>query len=241
MERADVTEARGERTAPIDILLVGEQTIVREGLRKLFEGEPGFRVVGDAPDADAAAPLTVLFNPDIVIVSLSSRRFPRTLRDLQHVIATRSRARTILMTTTIDRPHVVQAQALGVSGILLRETSAQMLLDSVRSVACGHRWLGTGPVAELAELGSRRRPFQGNRFGLTGREMEVLEGVLRADSNKIIARRLAIAEPTVKQHLSNIFTKVGVVTRLQLAVAARHHGLTGDVGASAGLITTTAA
>jgi DNA-binding NarL/FixJ family response regulator len=229
------------RTAPIDIVLVGEQLIVREGLRKLLEGDAGFRVVADAADADQAVTLIAAHKPHVVIVSLSSRRFPRTLRPLQHMIASCSHARTILMTTTIDRAQIAHAHLLGVSGILLRETSPQLLFDSVRSVARGRCWLGCEPVNELAEPAARRRSFQDNRFGLTERELEVVEGVLRADSNKSIAQRLSIAEPTVKQHLSNIFTKVGVMTRLQLAIAARQFGLTRGVATGGSLITTTAA
>src|SRR5215467_13404434 len=99
MERPDVTEAGVERTAPIDVVLIAEQLIVREGLRKILEGDAGFRVVADAADADRAIALVAGLRPDVVVVSLSSRRFPRTLRPLLHMIGRCSHARTILMTT----------------------------------------------------------------------------------------------------------------------------------------------
>jgi DNA-binding NarL/FixJ family response regulator len=80
----------------------------------------------------------------------------------------------------------------------------------------------------FAEGRSHELPLFGNRFGLTKRELEVVQGVLRADSNRKIAHQLSIAEATVKHHLANIFVKVGVPTRLQLAVFAMRHRLTAE-------------
>src|SRR6266850_5952057 len=121
-----------ESTARIDILLLSEQLIFREGLRKLFEGEPGFSVVADVSDADQAMKAIADARPDVVIASLSGRLLPRMLRKLQNLTAG-SEVRTILLTTTptIEKAHVVQAQELGVSDILLKETSPQVLFNSV--------------------------------------------------------------------------------------------------------------
>jgi two-component system, NarL family, nitrate/nitrite response regulator NarL len=224
MESTAFAEERVNCTAPIDVLLLGDQLIFREGLRKLFEGEPGFNVVGDASDADQAMKAIADLSPDIVIVSLSGRLLPRMLRKLEE-LAGGSQVRTILL-TTIENKHIAQAQELGVSVVLMSETSPQVLFDSARSVAAGRTWLRRGPLNDLADGRRHRSAIHGNRFGLTDRELEVVQAVRRGDSNKKIASQLSITSDTVKRHLTNIFSKVGVVTRVQLAVFAQDHKLT---------------
>jgi DNA-binding NarL/FixJ family response regulator len=226
MERTVVREERFDRAAPIDILLLSEQVIFREGLRKLFEGEPGFNVVGDVSDADQALKVIADVRPDIVIASLSGRLLPRMLRKLQNLTAG-SHVRTILLTTTptIEKAHVVQAQELGVSDILLKETSRQVLFKSVRRVAAGECRSGREPSNDLAER-RHRSPIHTNQFGLTQRELEVVQAVVRGDSNRKVACELSITQHTVKRHLANIYGKVGVFSRLQLAVFAMDQRLT---------------
>ena len=120
---------------------------------------------------------------------------------------------------------LVQSPHVDVSGILFERTSPQVLFDSVRSVMGGSCWLGRERLDDLAEGLRDLNPPSSNRFGLTERELEILEGVRRGDTNRTIARRLCITHDTVKHHLTNIFTKIGVCTRLQLAVFAIDHKL----------------
>lgn len=228
MEATTVTAERVHPTAPIDILLVGEQRVLRDALRKLFEGEPGFNVVGDASDAGQALNAIRELSPDVVIVNLPGRRLAGMMPAMEDLTAAGSHARTILLTTTIEKTHILQAQELGVSGILVRETPARVLFESVKSVAAGHCWLGRKPLEDLGQARRHLIRVRKNRFELTERELEVVQAVLRADTNKSIASRLSITEEAVKYHLSNIFTKVGVFTRLQLAVFAMNHKLTPD-------------
>lgn len=230
METTVVTEERLYRTVPIDILLVAEHTDVRDGLRKLFADDNGFRVVGNASDADEAAQVLADIRPDVVIVNLSGRALPRILRQMQALTAAGSQARTILLTAALEKAQIVQAQEFGVSGIVLRDASAAVLCESVRSVAAGQRWLGHRSTSELVESRRVHNPIAKSRFGLTSRELEIVEAVLRADTNRKIASQLSISQDTVKHHLTSIFTKVGVLTRLQLAVFATRHKLTMDAG-----------
>ena len=228
MDITAITDGFDQRTAPIDILLVGEQLIIREGLRRLFEEEPGFRVVGDAADADQAARAIAAIKPDIVIVSLWGRLLPRMLRKLETLTAAGSHTRTILLTTTMEETNIVQAHELGVSGILLKETTPQMLFESVRSVAAGQCWLDQEAVDNLGQGRPHSSPIHNNRFGLTNREVEILEAVLRAETNRAIATQLSIRQDSVRHHLTNIFTKVGVLSRMQLAEYAMKNRLTAD-------------
>ena len=226
MDITAIIDGFDQRITPIDIVLVGEQLIFREALRKLFDGEPGFRVVGDAPDADQASTAIAALKPDVVIVSLWGRLLPRMLRKLERLTAAGSHTRTILLTTTIEETNIVQAHELGVSGILLKETTPQMLFESVRAVAAGQCWLDQEPVHDLGQGRQHSSPDHHNRFGLTNRELEILEAVLRTETNRAIASQLSIRQDSVRHHLTNIFTKVGVLSRLQLAEYALSHRLT---------------
>jgi DNA-binding NarL/FixJ family response regulator len=220
MEPVPATSEGIDDTPTVEILLVDEQLIFCEGLRKLFEGERGFRVVASAADPDEAVRLVEAHKPDIVIVSLTGRPLVRLLQMLQDLTAAGHPARTIVLTTALEKTLIFQLSQIGVSGILLEQTSPQVLFDSVRSVVSGYCWLGRERLHDLAESLRPLNPAPRNRFRLTPRELEIAESVRRGDTNRTIARRLGITHYTVKHHLTNIFTKVGVCTRLQLAVFA---------------------
>jgi len=206
MHSTPVTEERVDRTVPIDILLVGEQTMFREGLRKVFEGQPGLSVVGEASDADQALKAIADLAPDIVIVGLSGLPLARTMQTLQDLACAGSRARTILLTTAIENTHIVQAQQLGVSGILLSETSPHVLFESVRHVAAGGCWFGREPVKDLAEGLRYASPVDEDRLGSSTLDLEIVNAVVRADINWRIACQLSISHEAVRHHRSNVFT-----------------------------------
>jgi DNA-binding NarL/FixJ family response regulator len=96
----------------------------------------------------------------------------------------------------------------------------------------GHYWIGREQLTDMADAVALPAPTDRTRFRLTPRELEIVDGVRRGETNKSIARQLSITENTVKHHLTTIFSKVGVVTRLQLAVFAIHHKLELDPGVS---------
>ena len=131
---------------------------------------------------------------------------------------------------TIERKHVVQALQLGASGMLLKDTSAQLMFASIRCVMEGHCWIGRERLTGMTETVARPAPATQTLSRLTPRELEIVDAVRRGDTNKTIARDLSIAENAVKHHLTAIFSKVGVVTRLQLAVVAMNQNL--DRGAA---------
>ena len=229
MEPVTATSERVDDTPTIEILLVDEQLILCEGLRKLIEGEPGFNVVGSTGDPEEAVRLVEDRKPDVVIVSLTGRPLVRMLQMLQELTAAGHPARTIVLTAAPEKTPIFQSPHIDVSGILFERTSPQVLFDCVRSVVGGYYWLGRERLGDLAEGLRHLNQANENRFGLTSRELEILEGVRRGDTNRTIARQLCITHDTVKRHLTNIFTKVGVCTRLQLAVFAIDHKLSRDL------------
>src|SRR4051794_20294425 len=148
METATVINEHVTDREAIDVLLVGGTPAVRERLRQLLDGEPGFNVAGDAPNAAEALRTFAGTRPDVVIVNLSGSPLARTMRMLRRLTA--AGTRTILLANAIEKTNIVQAQQLGVAGILAKDTPPQLLFESVRSVAAGYGWLGRSAVDDLA-------------------------------------------------------------------------------------------
>ena len=219
----------------IAVLLASEHLIIREGLRKLLEGEPGVVVVGDVSDPHEAMTVARAVKPHVVIVGFSGRPLIRTLRSLHQLAPAGEYGRAIVLAARINNKQMAQALQLGACGILLKETSAKVLIESVRTVAAGETV--APPTNGGSDNGGPPPPLRGRdgvvpapQFGLTSRELEIVAAVRRGESNRAIARRLALSEDTVKHHLTNVFDKTGVASRLELALFAMQHGLGDNAG-----------
>jgi two-component system, NarL family, nitrate/nitrite response regulator NarL len=225
-------------TPAIKVLLASEHLIIREGLRKLLESDPGVAVVGDVSDPQEALTVTRAVKPDVVIVGFCGRLLIKTLRSLRQLAPAGEYGRVIVLAPRIDKKQTIQALQLGVGGILLKDTSARALAESVHKVAAGER---IGAPHDLTGSGDTPHHTDGSggtaqQFGLTSRELDIVAAVRRGDSNRAIARRLALSEDTVKHHLTSVFDKTGVGSRLELAVFAMQYGLGDDGLASQTLI-----
>src|SRR5262249_35826626 len=174
------SEACVLRSAAIDILLVGGRREVRERLRSVLDSEPGFRVVADASSAGQALRANPDVEPDVVIVMPSGGPLARTMRVLRGGLLDGHRVRTIVLTSAAERASLQQARELGVSQVLSASTSRSLLIDTVRLLGAG----GQQTLDERA--GQRNRePIHGNPFGLTTRELEVVEAVVRSFLNNL--------------------------------------------------------
>jgi two-component system, NarL family, nitrate/nitrite response regulator NarL len=212
------------------IVIVDEHLLFREGLKRMLEDEPGFAVVGNASEPAEAVRTTQEWKPDLLIAGLSGRPLVRMMQMLRGLPANGHMVRTLVLTTTAEAARMLEVLQLGAAGIVLRESSSQDLLKSIRRLLADHAWIERqrasgvleAPRHEPAVLGPMRdeRPF-----GLTPREQDIVGRVARGESNKTIAERFSIAEVTVKHHLTRIYDKTGVVTRLELAVFAINHEL----------------
>src|SRR5437660_3766875 len=223
-------------TPTIAVLLASEHLIVREGLRKLLEAEPGVVVVGDVSDPQEALTVTRAVKPHVVIVGFAGRLLIRTLRSLRQLAPAGEYGRAIVLAPRIDKKQMAQALQLGVGCILPKETSARALAESVRKAAAGERISTMRDLTGDGEPSLRTRADESGgttpQFGLTSRELDIVAAVRRGDTNRAIARRLALSEDTVKHHLTSVFDKTGVASRLELAVFAMQYGL-GDDGVAA--------
>jgi DNA-binding NarL/FixJ family response regulator len=216
----------------IRILIADDHPIFRDGLKRLLELEPSFRVVGEASDGVEAVKLTRQLKPDILLLDLAMPRVPG-LEALAELASGQVPVRTILLTAAIERTQIVEALQLGARGIVLKESATELLMKSIRSVMAGQYWVGRESVSdlvatlrELMPRGGEEPP--GRRYGLTPRELEVISTIVAGYTNKDIAEKFSISEQTVKHHLTNIFDKLGVSNRLELALFAVNHRLIGD-------------
>ena len=225
--------------AAIAIVLVAEHLVLREGLRRLLEAEPGFTVIGDVSDPEEAIGVARTNKPVILVVGFSGRPLIRIVRTLHQLAPGGATGRTIVLTTKIARPHALQAREFGVSKILLKEASSRTLVETVRSVAAGELNGGSPTTASHTVIAapSPAPPVNGSAtktaFSLTSRELDIVAAVRRGDSNRAIARKFSLSEDTVKHHLTRVFDKTGVFSRLELAMFAIKHGLGDDAVNSA--------
>lgn len=227
--------AAPQRAQGIRILIADDHPIFRDGLKRLLALEEGFEVVGEASDGEEVLELVRSTDPDILLLDL---RMPGLdgLSVLQRLKYTGSKARVIVLTASEDKNEFVQAMKHGCCGIVLKQTATELLFKSIRKVHGGEIWLDSHTTA--AVMRQFASPVRGaidperkarERNPLSQREREIVSLVAQGFKNKEIAERIFISEQTVKNHLHNIFDKLGVSDRLELALYAIHKGLHAEI------------
>ena len=213
-------------SASIRILIADDHGIFRDGLRRLLEAEPNLCVVGEAADGAEAVALVTQLRPDILLLDLAMPRVPG-MDALRELAAGQQAVRTILLAAAVERPQILEALRLGARGVVLKESATQVLLKSIAAVMAGSYWVGRESVPDLKELilDSAAPELPGRRYGLTRREMQMVAAIVEGSSNREIAQKFNVREDTVKHHLTSIFSKLGVSTRLELALFAIEHRL----------------
>ena len=216
--------------APARILIAGDHPIFRDGLKKLLETEPGLRVIGEAADGAATVQLVRRLTPDLLLFDLAMHDVGLDI--LRALAATSKLPRTIVLTGSIGTKELLVALKLGVLGIVRKESTTRSLCESIYGVLNDQYALAPEQVGDLVRVifGS---PGEGlvrrNRFHLTRRQLEIVSAIALGETNREVAEHLSISQETVKRHLSTIFGKLGVYSRLELAIFALNHGLINDI------------
>jgi DNA-binding NarL/FixJ family response regulator len=216
---------------PIRVLVVDDQALVRQGFAVILDAEPDLTVVGEAADGAQAVEAAVTLRPEVVLMDV---RMP----GMDGITATaaicaRTPARVLMLTTYDVDQHVYDALRAGASGFLLKTMRGRDLVDAVRVVAAGEALLAPTVTRRLiAEIVGRSGPVTtvgatpaGRLAGLSPRETDTLRALARGLSNAEIAAELYVTEHTVKTHVSNLLTKLGLRDRVQAVVLAYESGL----------------
>lgn len=206
----------------VRIAIADDHRIFRDGLTRLLVSEPGFDVVGEAATGMEAIDLTRTQQPDVLLLDVAMPHAGGV--DVLSSIDVHT-TRVILLTAAVDPADLLRAIQLGARGAILKESATDRLLEGIHRVMDGHYLIGDDLADDLAGAVVKAEAARTRHFGLTARELEIVTAVVEGDSNRQIADRLGIMLPTVKNHLTSIFDKTGVSTRLELAVFAIKQGI----------------
>jgi two-component system, NarL family, nitrate/nitrite response regulator NarL len=218
----------------IRLLLVEEAGIFRDGLANLLAVQKDFEVSGTADSAAKAVEQLRAIRPDIVLLGWSPNS-PPSQRVFSAIHDAKLESKVIVLTNEDSKEDFVEAVRQGCCGIVAKQTSTELLLKSIRKVHAGEYWLDRMTTADVIRRLAKKRPASNapsSRLGvrdqstaLSTREREIVILVAQGFKNKEMAERMFISEQTVKNHLHNIFDKLGVSDRLELALYAIHHNL----------------
>ena len=210
----------------ITLLIADDHAIFRNGLRKLLDSEEEITVIGEARNGAECIRMLGKLKPDILLLDL---RMPDKdgFAVLEEVNFNTIPTRVIVLTAAEDDRDVIRAMHLGARGVLLKESAIDLLVKSIYRVHAGEIWLDSRMTAEVIDTfsASSKSGARGEKRLLSDREMEIVQLVTQGFQNKEIGKELFISENTVKNHLHNIFDKIGVSDRLEMMLYAIHHGL----------------
>ena len=206
----------------ITLLLIEDQTLMRQGLRMLLDLEPGMSVIGEAADGESGVRLALEKRPDVVLMDVQMPGISG-VEATAALCAAWPAARVIILTTFDRDDYVFQAIRAGALGYLLKDAPAEELIRTIRRVHGGEAFIQ--PEIASRTLRELLRPQQSPLEPLSDREREVLLLLAQGASNREIADRLFITEGTVKNHVSNVLGKLQAENRTHAAEIARRYGL----------------
>ena len=212
----------------IQVVLADDQELVRGGLAMILDAQPDIAVVAEAADGAGAVEAVHRYRPEVALLDVRMPGMDGI--EAARLICAQSGCRVIMLTTYDRDDYVYDALYAGASGFLLKTVRRDDLVHAVRVVAAGESLLAPTVTRRLITDLIRHRPRQGDRAGqrlamLTGRERDTLRLLGRGLSNAELAAALGVSEHTVKTHVSNVLTKLGLRDRVQAVIAAYETGL----------------
>ncbi len=204
----------------IRVLLADDHRVVREGLEQLLANFDDVELVGTAADGEEAVAMDAEAKPDVVLMDLSMPGVDG-IEATRRIVAARPEVRVVVFTSFSERDRILEAIDAGAVGYLLKDAEPDELHRGIQAAARGESPLASKAAGAVISARIERKPAE----ELSGREREVLVLLATGLANKQIARRLGIAEKTVKAHITNIFQAIGVADRTQAALWADRRGL----------------
>lgn len=203
-------------TAPIRLLIADDHAIAREGIVAIVSQAEDMEIVAEANDGDVAIALYREHQPDVGLIDL---RMPTVdgVGTITQILAEFPKACLMILTTYNTDEDIYRGLQAGAKGYLLKDTTSEDLLGAIRTIHKGRKYIPPEVALKLAE--------RINSSDLTEREMDVLRSLVSGKSNQEIGTDLSITEGTVKFHINNILTKLGVGDRTQAVVTALKRGL----------------
>ena len=211
--------------AAIRVVIADNHPLVIQALTRLFRSQGDVEVVASCRDGNETLLAVRQHAPDVVVLD---PRLPGAdgLEVIRQVRAMNEAIRVVVLTAVLSDDELVEMKGLGVSGLVLKGMAPELLIPCIRKAHAGEQWLEDGSVANaLAKARRREADAKWPTASLTGREVEVVRLAATGVRNKEVARRLHISECTVKAHLSNVYEKLGLGSRLQLSLYARSEGI----------------
>jgi len=208
----------------VRLVLADDHRIILEGLEQLFQREKDFDVIATATTGEEALTAVRKHRPDVLVLDI---RMPNGdgLSVLRQIHTEKLPTRVVLLTATLEEDEVLEAMQNGVSGLVLKESAAVGLVQTVRRVQRGERALEPSLVTRALDRLAQREDAKKIAEVLSKRETEIVKMVAAGLRNKEIAVKLSIGEGTVKTHLHTIYEKLGVHSRVELTMYAYERGL----------------
>lgn len=214
----------------INVVVIDEQALVRAGLVTLINTDPGMKVVGEAGELAKAIEIVDVQKPDIVLLGLNSANGAGP--DAISMISKKSeQTRIIMVSSQTEVDGNIEALKHGALGIIFLTDRPENLVKAIRKVNSGEAWVERSLIADILHTISADESGTGNPEGdkiheLTSREKDVIQLIGRGFKNRQIAEQLNLSETTVRHHLTSIYHKLGVTSRLELLVFANRHEIT---------------
>ena len=210
-----MTSARSVR-----VILCDDHAIVRDGIARVLDAYDDIDVIGTAENGEAGVEATVRLRPNVVLMDLLMP-IVDGVQATRRIVAAAPETAVVVLTSFGEQALVMEAIDAGASGFILKDAAPSELVGAIRSAARGEAPLDPRVARAVMSRRQENQPLQ----EMTAREREVLALVAAGLSNKLIARRLGITEATVKAHLTHIYRRIGVDSRVQAALWPRQHGL----------------
>lgn len=212
----------------VRVLIADDHPVVRLGVRNMLHADSLIQIVGEAGDGNTALDLAIHLTPDVLLLDITMSRLSG-LEVLQRISAHAPAIKVVLFTASITTQQIIEALQTGARAIVLKNSIPDQLIEAIKTVAAGSYWINGKSIPNLApvlqELKQEDAAPKRKIYHLTPREMEVVTCIVEGCSNRDIASQFSISQETVKRHISNIFDKTGVSTRLELALFAIAHEL----------------